>query len=178
MKKTCRLCKIEKPETIEFFYKKRNGYDNRCKLCLSEYSKELYRKDIVNQRARSIKRWKNLTPEKKEERRVTRRKWGRSIKGIFNFYKQNARARNKSFELTREQFNDFIYKNCIYCGEPSKGIDRVDNSKGYTLENSVSCCGRCNIMKNDMTVFEFINKCKVIYENSKEQLDDYWNNYK
>lgn len=29
------------------------------------------------------------------------------------------------------------------------GIDRLDNTKGYTPENSVACCKHCNSLKGD-----------------------------
>ena len=42
-------------------------------------------------------------------------------------------------------------KECYYCHyykkEEVNGIDRVDNTKGYTKENSVSCCEMCNRIK-------------------------------
>ena len=41
--------------------------------------------------------------------------------------------------------------------EPYKhnGIDRVDPSKGYTIDNCVSCCSKCNYAKHDMTISEY-----------------------
>jgi hypothetical protein len=35
------------------------------------------------------------------------------------------------------------------------GIDRVDNTKGYTLENCVPCCTRCNLAKHTMSLTAF-----------------------
>lgn len=36
------------------------------------------------------------------------------------------------------------------------GIDRVDNTMGYIVSNSVPCCQRCNLMKNDMPRDTFV----------------------
>lgn len=46
----------------------------------------------------------------------------------------------------------------------ANGIDRKDNSEsvGYTLENSVPCCGICNGMKNDHTELNFLGHVKKI----------------
>ena len=44
------------------------------------------------------------------------------------------------------------------------GIDRVDSSKGYTEENSVSCCKHCNIAKNTMSEDDFYKWIKRVYE--------------
>ena len=46
------------------------------------------------------------------------------------------------------------------------GIDRVDSLKGYTVENSVACCKYCNTAKNTMTVCEFYNWVKKVYEHN------------
>jgi hypothetical protein len=106
-----------------------------------------------------------------------------SFNALFSGYKQSAKNRKYSFELTREQFKEFTKQNCFYCGcEPYKefecagkgnfngnyvynGVDRADNSKGYTLENCVSCCEECNFMKRNLNKKEFITKCKIIAEN-------------
>lgn len=106
-----------------------------------------------------------------------------SFNSIISGYKQSAKNRCYSFELTKEQFRKLTKQNCFYCDcEPFKefecagkgnfngnyiynGIDRADNSKGYTLENCVSCCEECNHMKRTMNQKEFIDKCRTIAEN-------------
>ena len=98
----------------------------------------------------------------------------KSIKsGINIFYKEyirNAKNRKYDFTLTFEDFEILIFQNCNYCDiEPlnkSKstmsyifkynGIDRKDNSKGYSLENCVTCCKYCNIAKKDNDMEDFI----------------------
>ena len=82
---------------------------------------------------------------------------------------RNRGLKNKGFNLTRKEFRDLIKSNCHYCGsKPSQkitfkygnsliynGIDRINNNKGYTRNNTVSCCGTCNKMKLTLTVEEF-----------------------
>jgi 5-methylcytosine-specific restriction endonuclease McrA len=36
------------------------------------------------------------------------------------------------------------------------GLDRVDNSRGYTVDNVVTCCATCNRAKGTMTAGEFL----------------------
>ncbi len=47
---------------------------------------------------------------------------------------------------------------CHYCGEPIKltcyGLDRKDNSRGYTLDNVVPSCFPCNASKLDRFTYE------------------------
>lgn len=100
-------------------------------------------------------------------------------RNLLNQYKKGAKKRNLVYNLTEEQFNELVTGDCFYCGSKLTnvikgqgktsgdfhytGIDRVDSSKGYTKENSVSCCWMCNNMKNNTDVNEFINHIKKIY---------------
>ena len=73
---------------------------------------------------------------------------------------------NHTFKLSFEEFKDLTQGNCYYCGvEPqlrtrkftaiANGIDRVDSNKGYSLDNTRSCCSICNMAKSDLTDLEF-----------------------
>ncbi len=88
---------------------------------------------------------------------------------VYNTYKQTAARRHYKFEITPEQFLELTAKECYYCGEPPSrsllrmgqipfiytGIDRIDNSKGYTIDNCRPCCTQCNMAKNTLTEREF-----------------------
>lgn len=90
----------------------------------------------------------------------------RSPTGKFNVYRQNARMRGLDFEITRDQFAEFWQKPCYYCGDPilTVGLDRLDNRKGYTMDNVVSCCAECNAMKSKLDPCRFVAKCQTIAE--------------
>lgn len=49
---------------------------------------------------------------------------------------------------------------CSYCGGPlnptGHGLDRVDSSQGYGLDNVVPCCRSCNTAKNSKSVLLFL----------------------
>lgn len=82
--------------------------------------------------------------------------------------KKSAKIRNISFELTDERVLELLKQKCIYCNlipEKFTGIDRIDSKKGYTIENSFSCCKICNIMKYDYTLEDFIKFCRNIIDN-------------
>lgn len=90
---------------------------------------------------------------------------------IISKYIRGAKRRNIQYNLTTEEFVNICSMDCNYCGiKPStisnprnkfngnfvyNGIDRVDNSKGYTKENCVACCKICNRSKSDMTKEDF-----------------------
>lgn len=73
-------------------------------------------------------------------------------------------------EKTLSKYKKYIGKTIgtLKVKERCLGIDRLDNSKNYTTENCVPCCGCCNRMKMDLTLPFFIEQIKRIYNNHKE----------
>lgn len=76
------------------------------------------------------------------------------------------RSEEKEFPsvMTFEEFEslDCLNVQCFYCGSKSTGLDRVDNSKGYVLENCVACCWRCNSWKSTSSFKDFVLRCRAI----------------
>lgn len=99
----------------------------------------------------------------------TRRRLGlgeAAFNGLLGMYRNNAKAHGRCFGLTPDQFRRLTKQDCHYCGRPPSrvtkstkghgtytysGIDRVDNSKGYTPENTVPSCRLCNVVKGSIT---------------------------
>lgn len=80
--------------------------------------------------------------------------------------KQGAKDRLLEWNITDEKARELINSNCYYCNtEPLVGIDRIDSSKGYTIDNVVPCCGTCNIMKNAFSQETFLEQIHKIYNN-------------
>lgn len=88
----------------------------------------------------------------------------KGVNGRLSTYKNMAKRREHSFDLTKEQFCAFWQVPCAYCGGEIEtvGIDRIDSSKGYTVNNVVSCCRICNIMKWDRSREELLQQCRRI----------------
>lgn len=99
---------------------------------------------------------------------------------IYSSYKNNAKYKGRIFEIDREIFEMIILQKCYYCGcEPeisnydkyknikTNGIDRKDNNLGYTINNCVTCCKRCNYLKKDMSHDDFLDLINKIYNNIK-----------
>jgi hypothetical protein len=97
----------------------------------------------------------------------------------YRTYLVSAKRRSIIFELSFDQFLDLTQQKCYYCGIESSnyskplngnggfaynGIDRVDNTRGYTIGNSKSCCKICNNAKANLTTEEFCNWNKRVYE--------------
>ena len=106
------------------------------------------------------------------------------INTLISIYKSNARKRGISFDLTYAQFETLVDGECYFCGDTGgntlrkrgyddysyTGIDRVDNSVGYTPSNCISCCSWCNRAKNNGTLANFVDKCKKI--TSRIEMDE------
>ena len=110
---------------------------------------------------------------------------------IYYYYKGNVErnnkkpgAKQKSFELSLEEYSKLIHSDCYYCGAPPtsdniwnksgkrkcdddliyiNGVDRIDANGGYTLDNCVPCCPICNKMKMDFTLKTFYQQIEKIY---------------
>jgi 5-methylcytosine-specific restriction endonuclease McrA len=108
-----------------------------------------------------------------------------SFNALYGQYVKRSKAKGIEFKLNKEEFKILTKGNCHYCGiEPHQyyrsvsesgdylynGIDRVDSSKDYTLDNVVSCCGSCNRAKSNMTVNEFVVWIERIHSNMKGKL--------
>ena len=117
------------------------------------------------------------------------RKPDTAFRDLWFSYRKGARERSLEWSLTEEQFREIILSPCYYTGrEPSQeahscqtrkraklglpplpggtflynGIDRLDSSIGYTLDNCVAACGHANKSKLEMSHDEFIALCKEI----------------
>lgn len=98
------------------------------------------------------------------------RDYRKTPKGVYGYYKSNAKTGKKSFKITYEEFLTYWQKPCHYCGSEIEkaGLDRVDNTIGYELTNIVSCCSVCNMMKKDLTVDIFYSKIYQIINHKGE----------
>jgi hypothetical protein len=84
-------------------------------------------------------------------------------------YKFNARRKGVVWHLTRDQFREIVAAPCRYCGAaPAGGVDRLDNSSGYTPGNAVPACSPCNYAKRQMSAAEFLDLAKRIYEHTRK----------
>lgn len=88
-------------------------------------------------------------------------------KSRFSVYKASAKTNSREFTLSLEEFETFWDCECFYCGRFFKGIglDRVNSSRGYNLNNIVSCCTACNRMKSDLSLEKFLENVEKIFEN-------------
>ena len=88
-----------------------------------------------------------------------------NIKTRLKALQRSAHRRNIAVNLNLEIYANPLSLGCMYCGSnlyesTGYGLDRIDNSKGYSLDNVTPCCGTCNRAKGNMSVPDFITWIK------------------
>lgn len=100
-----------------------------------------------------------------------------SLKGRLKAVKTRAVVWDREFDLDL-QWAESQPMICYYSGQEltldthkpnTLSFERIDNSKGYTRDNTVFCSNIINIMKKAMTKDDFINLCRniVMYHDKK-----------
>ena len=90
----------------------------------------------------------------------------------YSEYVRRAISKNLMFEVPECLFDSKREMPCYICGKDktekhNNGIDRVDNTKGYLIDNIQSCCWNCNFMKKNYDYECFLDKLILIYQNQK-----------
>lgn len=129
---------------------------------------------------------KNILPNKTIQRNI--KPWGDASKHCcYKNYINRSKKKQIDFEFTKEEFLELTQKQCYYCGRlPNttiktsvgkrkrngsftyNGLDRIDSDKGYTRNNTVTCCEICNKAKRDMSQQDFLTWINdlITYRNS------------
>lgn len=120
-----------------------------------------------------------FTEAQKEKRRLKKKrayyryKKERNISWILRSLRSRAKRRKKSFCITREELSFFLSQPCFYCGDQSNGLDRIDNSLGYFIENCKASCTACNCSKHEKSEMELISRStKIALKHQLKPLTD------
>jgi hypothetical protein len=153
------------------------------KMWYQEHKKEMsdYRK---NNRKKAQIYEKKYYKINKKSIKIHKKVYCLSADGIYMTLKNNAKNKKMKFSLIKKDFINW-YNNqkqeCHYCMRSLKeikqdiienkkykgrlSIDRKDNNKGYTLNNIVLACRRCNYIKGDYITEEKMKKIgKFLYK--------------
>lgn len=141
--KNCLFCGNE-------FISRNKGRENKycCRACSRKHYKILNHDRLLvqaNKRRNTVK--------------VDKPEW------IFNNIKRSCKYRNLSFNISYEYFLEhFWHIPCSYCGSEinTAGIDRLDSSLGYEIDNCVPCCTKCNMMKQAHSPSDFLSHIQKI----------------
>lgn len=118
---------------------------------------------FLKRNAEQAKHWRDTNPEKVK---IINQQRNENIDYHFVNYKRTANTKQLEFTLTKGDFMEMVILPCYYCGivQPKgfNGIDRLLSTDGYTLNNVVSCCEMCNMMKKCSSPSVFVNRATHI----------------
>jgi len=146
----CTICKTVKDLTSENFHSDKSrpgGFMYGCRVCEKIRSKAKYDKNP------RTGRYAAYTTEQKAKHaeigaayRAT--PMGRAI-GLASAYKKYDKDRGHQTDITKHDILEVRKHACAYCGFPSTGFDRLNNSLGHIRSNCVPCCIECNVARMD-----------------------------
>jgi hypothetical protein len=174
------------PQPKEEFVNARNRICKLCRKCREKYNRqnstlahkelvEKWREDnkekILEQCRKASIAWVQREKEKDSvaynaKLQAARKKCATTK---LNQMKSSATKRDLLWELADEVALEMVKSPCVYCGffdldKKVNGIDRLESSKNYTIDNCVPCCTHCNIMKGCYDPITFIERCRKIGE--------------
>ena len=86
-----------------------------------------------------------------------------SVKRRLGSLKYAADDRDYEWAIDDDDAKSMVRGPCFYCGikavDSAHGLDRMDNARGYTTDNTVGCCGECNMMKKCLDARTFVDRC-------------------
>lgn len=165
MKKICPNCKEEKELESDFYYvKTRNHYYPYCKKCKRKQEIER-RKDYTEKHG--LSRYSELRGKTLQgflsaicsslKSKAKRRGLACEIelKDLLTLHKkQKGKCALTGWEMTQVVGKGFVDKNI--------SVDRIDSSKGYTLDNIQLVCRGANVFKGLLSQQDFLHLCKEV----------------
>jgi len=133
---------------------------------INERRKKYYQENKENIK-NTTKKWKENNLEKYSKRvddwhyenklkvKQHQIKYIRTIGGRFSSGKYQARKKKLEWTISKKEFYKLATLECDYCNGyfgkiiTGSGLDRMDNNRGYTIDNVVPCCWFCNRFKSD-----------------------------
>jgi hypothetical protein len=109
-------------------------------------------------------RIKVLTERTLKNRKNLVNPWRSVMRASYNQYQRRCLRDNIYWCLSLEDFEKLTAKNCHYCNKKPEncarkiftysGLDRKNNSQGYSSGNTVPCCRECNSIKGAYLSYE------------------------
>ncbi len=125
-------------------------------------SKRKYDKEYQQKNKKKIKeRDKKYRRQNRDKINKQKRNYRKTIKGRYVHAKILARVRKLSWDISFEDYSQLIKNVCYYhhshnLSQTGIGLDRINNSLGYSIDNVLPCCPTCNINRgNRYTVEEW-----------------------
>lgn len=169
--KLCHCCNLPKPLS-DFRVVQRtagNPYIKaRCRACDLERVKK-YQKAHPEQTKKTHDRF--AARDRDHRANGLRTEWF-----IYSDSRGSDRKSGYTNDLTKDFIRDAIKDGCQYCGETTirMTLDRIDNTKGHTMDNVVPACIRCNYARRSMPYDAWLVVAKGMKEARESGLFGTW----
>jgi hypothetical protein len=156
-----------KPERIIIKQKwKENNYEKVAETWMKSRQNRidtLGMDEYQRQNTENAKKWRDNNPEKVLQNNENKKN---NLKLHYNIYIRSARDKNLEFTISSEEYERIVCNTCYYCNITAdkgfNGMDRKDQTQGYTVENCVNCCKMCNYMKKSLNDDVFVKRIEHI----------------
>lgn len=189
--KTCTGCNETKG--LEDFYQSKGRFQSECKKCIYKRVAELqkgykerndkYGVQVDTKRCPTCKETKAAEEFGKKINTLDglypyckkcKNNYSKSSAARYSALKTQANKHKREVGINLEQHICLLKDNtCYYCHKPlqesGSGLDRIDSSKGYTINNVRPCCKICNSAKLEMSEEEFYSHIEAIYKTAKNR---------
>lgn len=125
-----------------------------------------------------IEAWEKESIKRAEKAKVRKYKYHHctrngNAESKISGYKKSDKAKGFECTITKAQLIELQDKGCYYCGETDwhkLGADRIDNTKGHTIDNCICSCERCNKQRGNMPfrMFSFLKQHPNIKDDEYE----------
>lgn len=164
-KHQCKSCLVVK--SVDKFKVKDDGSLTACVGCLEGSARG--RKKVKAENPEKLQQYEATKYKKIKTDPVRWRKeldrltaYQKSISGTplrkYHGLRNGASRRGIRVEISVADAEKLYAMECFYCGttDEDRGIDRMDNTKGYVEGNVCACCSMCNVFKSDWSLASFI----------------------
>ena len=144
---------------------KEENYEKVVMYCLNHRQRQIDDNigEYLERNAQQAKKWRNNNPDKVK---VINQNKINNINLQYGIYLRCAEDKNLNFEISQEEFNKLVKEPCHYCEVIQErgfnGIDRLDSTMGYVMDNCMSCCKICNYMKGSLPIDVFLKRIEHI----------------
>jgi len=147
---------------------------NKEKRLANQKKYNIANRKIIAEKQKKYRKQNNYASDKKYRKKTEVKKYYSDYYSLklktFNYKyslgKNKAIRKGKDFSIQKSEYLNLMEQGCFYCGSSldkngGLSLDRIDNCKGYSIDNVLPCCRPCNVIKNE---FLSVQETKAVIE--------------